>query len=139
MIQANELRIGNWVFIAGLDRYVKVSAIFKTHFRCEDLNGISYEESIRINYQPIPLTPEILEKFGFKVQSVESTYYNNFELTTIATSYEILDGIFSVEFVKNTHDNNVVCNHKCKAKIDYLHQLQNLIHAKTGTELTYNP
>ena len=50
MIAPNELRIGNWVKIG----YVPHMVIDGKHIDlyCED-------------YQPIPLTPEILEKCGF--------------------------------------------------------------------------
>jgi len=72
MIQVNELRIGNVLFQPGYDIYIKVTSIFNTHYRCSGLtNGIDYEDSIRRNYQPVPITPEILERCGF-----EKIFYN---------------------------------------------------------------
>lgn len=53
------------LIVGRIERLVFVSAIFKTHFRCQDMDGISFEESIRCNYIPIPLSEEILLKVGF--------------------------------------------------------------------------
>ena len=60
-----ELRIRNLLMYG--DKLVEVSAIFRSHFNCESIDGISYGNSIQSNFEPIPLTKEWLLNFGFKV------------------------------------------------------------------------
>ena len=114
-MKVNELRLGNWFFIPGLNRYVKVSAIFKTHFRCEDSDGISFEESIRTNYQPIPLTPEILVKAGFG-QNGHFFNIRHLEYTLVSNRMWYKTKIID-------------------KPLKYVHQLQNLYFALIGEEL----
>jgi hypothetical protein len=59
-MKITEVRIGNLLFVPGVDREVIVSGIFRSHFVCEDKDGIRFEESVRINYQPILITEEYL-------------------------------------------------------------------------------
>jgi hemerythrin superfamily protein len=127
-MKAQELRINNWVFIPGIDRYVKVSAIYKSHFRCEDSNGVSFDESLRINYHPIPLTPEILEKCGFIEKLNRQWSFGENQIThdyMITVRYsKIIDGFY----YQNAH-----------FRLRHLHQLQNLYFALTGEELEFKP
>lgn len=119
MIQPQELQIGNLFNVAGIDRLVRVTAIFRTYFRCEDKDGVMFDESLRINYTPIPLTEEWLMKAGF----VKPRYQK----------YYILNG------VRIRWDNNLeyweVHQFYLKQDMKYLHQLQNLYFALTGEEL----
>jgi hypothetical protein len=127
-METKELRIGNLFFIPGLNRYVKVSAIFKTHFRCEDYDGISFEESIRTNYNPIPLTPEILVKAGFENKSSTTDYifeYGNFIIG--GTRKRLFPSVWGEDGLQDYGD-----------LIEYVHQLQNLYFALTGKELTFD-
>lgn len=121
MIQANELRIGS-LLNYGND-IVVVSAIFKSHFNCERLNGVSIGNNHQNNFQSIHLTREILEKCGF----VTDGFYNS------AERWVLLDILL---FRGNGHF--ILCYYP-KTEIKYLHQLQNLYFALTGKELIYTP
>jgi len=130
MIQASELRIGNYLSDFQ-DRLVKVNAIREHGIRCRYNRRDTGEEHSSLydcsNLSPIPLTPEILEKCGFeKVKSpYEEAETDDFFLTPLyfdmANTSIKINGVYQ--------------------KINYpesLHQLQNLYHALTGEELTYN-
>jgi hypothetical protein len=112
-MKAYELRIGNYLFVPGIDREVIVSAIFKSHYVCEDSDGIRFDESVRINYQPISLTEEWLLKFGFERRQIKdliSYASHKFELYQYASNnnkifFEYADG---------------------EVELEYVHQIQNL-------------
>ncbi len=115
MINSNELRIGNWYLQDG--KPVKVSEIRHWYFG-ED--------------EPIPLTPEILEKAGLIRGRVENFDTNVFYSTgvhkvqfsiTISGNFGIVKGIALFVLPIN---------------IEYLHQLMNLYFALTGIELEIN-
>jgi len=103
MMKATELRIGNLVYIGS-----EINKIELVDFA--DI----YENNTIILYQPIPLTEEWLVKLGFERggQSTLSEYFvnvrewNNFYFSKI--------GLGTI------------------AKIQYVHQLQNLYFALTG-------
>lgn len=96
MIKANELRIGNWVMLAG------------TYWQ------IGFAKEIDVHhFEPIELTPEILEKIKF--------------------SGMIFPAQLSVSNTGKYYWGNVV-----DIEIKHLHQLQNLYFALTGTELEIN-
>jgi hypothetical protein len=103
MIKANELRIGNWVNIGDLSTTI---------------NHIMGDDDY---FDPIPLTPEILEKCGFREYGPFSPW-----LTLGSFSWSDPAGI-SYEI----DEESAMLDH-----IKYLHQLQNLYYAVTGEELT---
>jgi hypothetical protein len=106
MIKANELRIGNWVNIGDLSTTI---------------NHIMGDEDY---FQPIPLTPEILEKCGFE----------KVETMGLMEVYQYAgDGLeISIE------NDFYYCNggYTCDVRLTSLHQLQKLYYAVTGEELT---
>jgi len=122
-LQANELRIGNLLMYG--NRMAVVSAIFKSHFRCESLEQIDFGNSLQSNFQPIPLTPEILEKCGFDnddndfLNTIDERSSLHINLEKQRTLIESYDGIIKLNNIK------------------HLHQLQNLYFALTGEELEY--
>ena len=126
-MKANELRIGNCLFVPGVHREVIVSAIFKTHYVCEDYNGIRFEESLRINYQPIPLKEEWLLKFGFEKinNDVFRIVQNDNFKSPFSIAFDNINNLFKIAFQGYWYH--------CK----YVHQLQNIYFALTGEELTY--
>lgn len=127
-MKAEELRIGNMLSIPRLERVLTVSAIFKTHFVCEDKDGIRFEESIRINYQPIPLTEEWLMKFG--CQRNRSGWF-------ISADYFLYNPLTYLD-VPSSKYYGLMYNDKyiTPKAVEYVHQLQNLYFALTGEELT---
>jgi hypothetical protein len=122
MIQANELRIGNWIRIRESDTKVQVEAYMLA------ISELS-------NCQPIPLTPEILEKCGFEKQESADQYgwYLGAGRRCLCWCYS---DIVSLEFKKCQSDySDTLFDFSCK----YLHQLQNLYFALTSEELTFKP
>lgn len=119
MIQPNELRIGNWVKING------VNLIVTPELFCLIISGDIAPP------KPIPITPEILEKAGFyKEEGTIECWTKN-------------DPEFSI--CKTLGEGFLFCQLSCdtvsiigKSKIEYLHQLQNLYFALTGQELPIN-
>jgi hypothetical protein len=117
MIKANELRIGNWVK-SNIEQQVTIETIEYL------LNDKISDKSI---IQPIPLTPEILEKCGFIYKETGSEVY------------EQERKIYGHLFIWGATSNDTYCHDfHCGGEIKYLHQLQNLYYAITGEELTYN-
>ena len=117
-MKASELRIGNWVY--------KPEADENTEMFAHGIAAFALAESIRKSeqqamYEPIPLTPEWLEKFGFE-NGVEfqggRLFYENEGITLEAPN------------AGNCLDFGLPCK--------YVHQLQNLYFALTGNELTLN-
>jgi hypothetical protein len=115
-MKANELRIGNWVDVNG--KFCKVQSISDDGINYTD--ETDHYEDQSYNYilwcsifDPIPLTPEILEKAGFE---------------------KGLNGYFfkgGVEYNLKRH----MLEGFGYCEILYLHQLQNLYYALTGEEL----
>ena len=119
MIKADELRLGNWYDDYGNYKQVTPNDILKAW------------ESERFWMEPIPLTPEILEKCGFVV--LESN-----DVLNITHAY---NGYLSLNTYTNGGEYWWLRYYQggTNAKIKSLHQLQNLYYALTGQELTYNP
>lgn len=119
-ILASELRIGNWYDHNGKHCQVSPNTILEVW------------ESPRKWVQPIPLTPEILEKCGLKNGNSELDrnvfYSTNKHLAqfsvNISGSFGIYVGVFIA--LRSVH-------------LEYLHQLQNLYFALTNEELNYTP
>ena len=114
MIQANELRLGNY---------------FETPEQKEKVREISfsYDEGVTfINdwnvsiIKPIPLTEEILLKCGFE----KKNGYVFRKIGFILNGRKVKDSI-GFHFI----------HYECTTECSYLHQLQNLYFALTGEEL----
>ena len=110
MNTANELRIGNLVNFEGDIMSVTSGDI---HYFDENLDSFS----------PIPLTPEILEKAGFK-HLTDGVYELATETLSICYDEHGIDIAFKDDMIATDLDH-----------IKSLHQLQNLYFALTGEEL----
>jgi len=110
-MKASELRIGNLVDDNGL-----VETVTSDH-----LINDEYYDGLK-GCLPIPLTNEWLIKFGF--EKIRRSYCLNRSLR-----YRVIktNGVytFRIEYIDSKH----------LARIDYVHQLQNLYFALTGNEL----
>ena len=115
-MDARELRIGNLLQIE--DRgFVRVCTIWKEYFDVE-CDGKSYGGDFST---PIPLSPEILEKAGFK---------------NSGNRYQIWFGDFEFQSVDNNGIVDVCCDGMLiSLKFKYLHQVQNFYYMVTGEEL----
>lgn len=109
MIQATELRIGNWI---------KLQSDTETIIRGGGINAIEVD---MLEVSPIPLTEEWLLKFGFE-QYLLIWRYKGF---TIAGSLNNGYGLTGY-CIENIFPINCL----------YVHQLQNLYFALTNEELT---
>ncbi len=113
MIKANELRLGNWVLNKG--RYLLVQSIDDTCI------NVGFDSGYHKEIEPIPLTPDILEKVGFIMDR------NGFALPDkMSLSFSVTkDGEYLLCWLDKS----------LGVIVRNLHQLQNLYFALTGTEL----
>lgn len=140
MINANELRIGNWI---GFKYTHKGNEIIR-HVRVIEIEEdmiINQDGGVRLslilsgdNAIPIPLTPEILQKAGFKWNKGKK----NLELFIRDRQDE---NIFITVHLSTPFDRTDCVYLYCQdgepvARTEYLHQLQNIYFALTGSELT---
>lgn len=123
MIQANELRIGNYVYLFdNTNDFLKIHTISRDVLQVEGtiIGGEVYKIE---NVTPIKLNSEILEMFGF-VKCGHLTY-------------EIVNKSLSCKYrISNTGYGHVYHGIHTTYPINYLHQLQNLYFALSGEELT---
>lgn len=147
MIDQNELRIGNWVSIdkqdwLDLHKYIEVNSIYKNginaYYDCADESTLPEKYCSEIS--GIELTPEILQMVGF-----EKTYDHQFAW------HKKISKDFNHYIKLFIHENDNACTFELELSsyhgdetffgqdINSLHQLQNLIFALTGEELTYTP
>jgi hypothetical protein len=136
-MKPNELRIGNWVKLFN-DEFNKIHVISKTAIQVE--GGIIGGEVFKLEQvQPIPLTPEILEKCGFDVVHKTNNHYAINDPNGIKDSHKIsvfptINNQWHIAFSDTLNGYN---DYTPTTKIQYLHQLQNLVFALTGEELNF--
>lgn len=108
-MKTNELRIRNLL----LDDRGVITKVYSLND--DEINN----DDLTVHYKPIPLTPELLEKCGFKK-------YDGY-------GYKVAQGYI----IK--HANGYFYHyHDLRIRVDYLHQLQNLVFALTGKEIEIN-
>jgi hypothetical protein len=117
-MNANELRLGNSIMHEGKIITVDFDLFSAIQEFPHVLNRLS----------GIDITPEILEKCGFEDMHEKTYGYVEFA-DKLHAIYSTADGYSFHPFCTNDKD--------CQIKIKFLHQLQNLIFALTGEELTY--
>lgn len=127
MIKASELRVGNWVKHAGTITPLQVDVY--SFVRMEEW----FEE-----YDPIPLTPEILEKCGFEAFMIldDQQDYRGEYLAKSGFRLYIDPGEKCYYF--RYGDTELYPVEKHEIEIKFLHELQNLYFALTGEELEVN-
>jgi hypothetical protein len=121
MINANELRIGNWV---ELTHPFNTSQSIRAAVKSEDILNA---DKIGTEFHPIPLTPEILEKCGFEKDGEDFFIIKIGRKSFSIYVEDIPDIVYSPDIG--------VPHNSLNAPIDYLHQLQNLYFSLTGVEL----
>jgi len=125
-MKATELRIGNWVEIQGIQSkiiLVDTEGCICENEYCEDFEN----NNITQNLQPIPLTEEWLERFGF--DSVALGYEIDDRFITLRPEEDENGGFDLFIMIANIEQPMYI------TYIDYVHQLQNLYFALTGEEL----
>lgn len=120
-MQPTELRIGNLLFYTKASHEIIV------------VNTISKDSSLEY-IQPIPLTPEILLKVGFDYDDINSDEYCDWY--EYSYSYERNGELYHehLPFQMFKGESHIELEY-FDTEIKYLHQLQNLVFALTGTEL----
>lgn len=140
-MKASELRIGNYLF--GIDDGYRETAM--------EVNCINGDQTYRLKHgndsvgcyseiRPIPLTEEWLEKLGFKKNHPEISecfwnWWNKEKDFSVDVEYVLTDnGIEKLYYAVLQNING----YRPYKHIIYVHQLQNIIYALTGEELTIN-
>lgn len=120
MIQPNELRIGNWVTIVSAEHWLGQV----THISSDGFVSNTKCQNISIKHcHPVPLTPEILDKCGFKrsANGVRVLFVGKYGFTMYSGGCYLQQddyaGMMDID------------------QVEHLHQLQNLYFALTGDEL----
>lgn len=151
MIKANELRIGIQVFYNGamaeVKGFIKNDDSLGTvivYIASEPIPNYSRKPVSPRDIDPIPLTPEWLERIGFNAyqkvivgfdEELQYSYRNhNLELTFTVAYVRDVTGA-DITRIRIRLDGEILFVPKA---IVYLHQLQNLFFALTGEELTIN-
>ena len=146
MIQSNELRIGNCISYDGwhpdLQLHNKPMPAYNVQvagLNIEDdkivIECVSGERAFESCYEPIPLSPEILEKCGFELNRNNEL---SIEINDIASHLELMSGTGGFYYPSFTQtpqgdeERTVYFN-----RINSLHQIQNLYFSLCGEELTY--
>lgn len=137
MIQAHELRIGNYLHDPKTGCLLKVIQIdIEGNISTYVMDRSKFPLPDGWSTSPIPLTPEILEKCGFdyKVNGFNHEFRRG-----------KCDGEYLDFYLLNRHEPasyyeliHVIGKVKLVSKIWHLHQLQNLYFALTGEELEVN-
>ena len=118
-MKPEELRIGNWVQDVGhVDRPYQIQG-FGQNNTCLDEIGVGWIPS---KLEPIPLTEEWLERFGF-------IPYDEFSHPCFERNG------YLVSYVYGKWDVQIGSIRANRLGLDYVHQLQNLYFALTGEEL----
>ncbi len=121
-MNANELRIGNWVALYFNDEDNEPLLI-----TIEELQHIANKNG---HFEPIPLTPDTLLKCGFEKENISFWEYWTKKHTMVLVEWTFkisLDGDECRWIDGNTN-----------VPIYHLHQLQNLWYSLTYTELEIN-
>lgn len=136
-LKAKDLRIGNLIYICGntLDTY---QTYYPRVVSVDIIREISEENEERPDamlsaFNPIPLTEDWLVKFGFeksKARIIGNRY-------TFGINPRTEDYIIIINQVDTTKQEFFYQNSFFDIK--YVHQLQNLYYALTGTELNITP
>lgn len=130
-LKASELRIGNWIEYGGAKQISSVNA----DSCCAALKGYKDGKEVHIhNIEPIPLTPELLEKAGFKKVDTEIEEYYYLDLHNWHGDYKLAYFVNEDITCVTVFHAGAILGRLCI----YLHQLQNLYFALTGEELDIN-
>lgn len=105
-MEAENLMIGNWYYWEAEGKLYPMQ-VTKDTFRLSD-------EDIS-NFQPIPLTPEILEKNG-----LANDYYGSYFKEDEHMSLEISSSEDGIYWTINFHEYGIL-------KLEYVHQLQHAL------------
>lgn len=132
-MKATELRIGNWVM--GNKPFQVTGSLIALYEGRQKLH-----HDTRTLPEPIPLTTEWLEKFGFDKWSwgYEKNWFisnNGFDRYDVRFIIDVNEGFKSVDFIATIRYEYLKPEFATLRRVTYVHQLQNLYFALTGQEL----
>ena len=132
-MKATELMIGNWVQSPESGKYFKVETIYGGNneaMRCISAKTDDGEFCNKGIWQPIPLTPEILEKNGFvNRHTIGELYRCDIRLDDeiggeyISLNYYLYNKLLSIKLAKDYS----TCPSVSDLPIQYVHELQNAL------------
>jgi hypothetical protein len=149
MIQAQELRLGNYIlyldelYVVDGFKYEPNAPESKWRIMFRTINADNNARQVLTSgkmenwINPIPLTPGLLEKCGFeKMLESADPDYGPIEWTkAYAVTYQILPEYFTLWPNEGGSNGDFLLDNYSSAPLRYLHQLQNLFYALMGTEL----
>ena len=121
VLKESDLRIGNFIKVISS---TKTFDSFITQAKGYDIVRIEEKSFNHWNYEPVVLNEEWILKFGFK--RIEGNCERNY---TNGVFHVFINSLNEVNF-------NFFPNFEWYKKIKYVHELQNLYFALTGSELT---
>lgn len=128
MVQVNEFRFNNAVYCKYRHGHYLVKEVAEDSIRiAEPLRGYKFWESYE-TIIPIELSPDILEACGF----VWNDHFGEYKNDLLPTIYLSAANEYQAVWVTSGDSEAHLCG------VKYLHQLQNLYFALTGTELSIN-
>lgn len=119
MIPPQELRIGNYVLWQG--KIVEVISIMP-RWACVRDDEVTFSRSYE-EFQPVPITEELLKEFGFEPDSITGIYVK-WKRGTFAIWQAVNEQTFLLDNIKNK-----------KVYLKYVHKLQNCHYELEGEEL----
>lgn len=130
-IEASEIRIGNLIqdFGDGISKVLGISASESTAEIITDANGLWLPIE---NYSPIKLTEKWLLDFGFKKDG--PTYWYGF-ISKNVVGYNFWINVNTGD-VRFSQTNDCYSAPRMMKKYPHIHEIQNLIFAMNGYELT---
>ena len=117
MINAKELRIGNYVHSLETGETQKITGITEEH---PFFDAITFDYPNYDEIEPIPLTEEWLTKLGLEKDGIWFNYLFGFYSIGISNDYSGFNFSYDDGFIP----------------IKYVHELQNLVFSLSGYELT---
>jgi hypothetical protein len=116
MLDARDLRIGNWVDVPNKG-FTQILSVM-------DIEKVIEQQAL-----PIPTSKELILSLGFLPRSESNIY----EIASARFVYHV-----AVKRVMIYHPGNMY-THWLGSHIDYIHQLQNIFYCITGYDLTLSP
>lgn len=118
MIDPKELRWGS--IVAAQGGGIPREGITWSDYAILEPYGVFMAQTNKCTYDPIPITPEWLERLGFAVG--KRSIYKDF-------------GFFEIEYERDQLYIGINEYQDSLYHIQYVHQLQNLVYSLTGQEL----
>lgn len=124
-LKVTDLMVGDWVMSFGTPHKVVGirTDMFEPHIRT-DMSDTWYEEGIENLFEPITLTPEILEKNGFEREGVIVSLYEGIDhRVTIHDDKEYMNSNNEWHVHIDSEDYCTIAN----CELTYVHELQHIL------------